>query len=100
MKRRIMKRSLIVLALALLCVVPPTRVRATFPAKNGRIAFAQFPDIFTMNPDGSDVRQLTSLGTDSFASWEFWSPDANQMVFTLFPFSPFLAHLSLFTAHA
>ena len=30
---------------------------ATFPGKNGRIAFVLGPDIYTMNPDGSDVRR-------------------------------------------
>ena len=35
---------------------------ATFPGKNGRIAFLIPPDAYTMNPDGSDVRQLTKLG--------------------------------------
>ena len=39
MKRRIMKLSLIVSALALLCLIPLSRVRATTPGANGRIAF-------------------------------------------------------------
>jgi Tol biopolymer transport system component len=98
MKRRIMKLSLIVSALALLCLVPLSRVRATFPGKNGRIAFVQGPDIFTMNPDGSDVRQLTSLGADSSASWEFWSPDGKQLVFTEFNPPDFLGQLWLMNA--
>lgn len=38
---------------------------ATFPGKNGRIAFVFGPDIFTMNPDGSDVRQLTHMTNDN-----------------------------------
>ena len=57
---------------------------ATFPGKNGRIAFVLGPDIYTMNPDGSDVRQLTNLGPDSSASWESWSPDGKLIVFSKF----------------
>jgi len=44
---------------------------ATFPGKNGRIAFVQDGEIFTMNPDGSDIRQLTHLGLDISANWPF-----------------------------
>ena len=57
---------------------------ATFPGKNGRIAFILGPDIYTMNPDGSDVRQLTNLGPDSSAFWESWSPDGKLIVFSKF----------------
>lgn len=46
-------------------------VHATIPGKNGRIAFAAGPDIYTMNPDGSAVRQLTNLGPDSSGFWTF-----------------------------
>jgi Tol biopolymer transport system component len=66
----------------------------TFPgfaaAKSGsafgsRIAFVQGPDIFTMNPDGSDVRQLTNLGANNSAFFESWSPDGRQLVFSEYP---------------
>ena len=57
---------------------------ATFPGKNGRIAFIVGPDIYTMNPDGSDVHQLTNLGPDSSAFWESWSPDGKLIVFSRF----------------
>jgi Tol biopolymer transport system component len=97
MNRRIMKLSLLVLALALPCVVS-LRVRATFPSKNGRIAFVQNPNIFTMNPDGSDVRQLTNLGPDSSAFFEFWSADGRQLVFTEFNPPDFLGQLWLMNA--
>jgi TolB protein len=52
---------------------------------NSRIAFVQGPDIFSMKPDGSDVRQLTDLGTNASAFWENWSPDGRQLVFTEYP---------------
>jgi len=55
------------LTLIALLILGLGQANATFPGKNGRIAFVQFPDIFTMNPDGSDVRQLTNLGPDRFA---------------------------------
>ena len=57
---------------------------ATFPGKNGRIAFVLGPDIYTMNPDGTDVRQLTNFGPDSSAYWESWSPDGKLIVFSKF----------------
>jgi len=69
-------------ALSFLTAIP---AHATFPGKNGRIAFIFGPDIYTMNPDGSDVRQLTNLGPDNSASWESWSPDGKLLVFSEFP---------------
>lgn len=54
---------------------------ATFPGKNGRIAFDGATDIFTMNSDGSDVQQLTSFGPNGFAYAGSWSADGRQLVF-------------------
>ena len=71
---------------------------ATFPGKNGRIAFVQGPDIFVMNPDGSDVRQLTSFTDDNAAFWENWSPDGRQLVFTRFSAPDFFGQLWLMNA--
>ncbi len=56
---------------------------ATFPGKNGRIAFVLGPDIYTMSPDGSNLRQLTFLG-EKAAFWESWSPDGKRIVFDVF----------------
>jgi len=71
---------------------------ATFPGKNGRIAFVQGPDIYTMNPDGSDVRQLTAFTDDNPAFWENWSPDGKRIVFSLFPAPDFFGQLWLMNA--
>jgi len=68
----------ILLMLAFVSALP---AHATFPGKKGRIAFVEGPDIFTMNPDGSDVRQLTASTGGDLASWPNWSSDGKQLVF-------------------
>ena len=61
--------------------------QATFPGTNGRIAFGSIrygntPNIFTMNPDGSGVRQLTFLHANQGAALDqSWSPDGSRLVF-------------------
>jgi Tol biopolymer transport system component len=73
--------ALSVSALLFLGATPAT---ATFPGPDGRIAFgyANSPNIFTMNPDGSDVRQLTFLSSDQrFAVRQSWSPDGTKLAF-------------------
>jgi Tol biopolymer transport system component len=74
------------LVLALTGIVFATAIpaMATYPGKNGRIAFIAGPDVYTMNPDGTDVKQLTNLGPDNGAFWESWSPDGKQIVFNEF----------------
>ena len=71
---------------------------ASFPGKNGRIAFVLGPDIYTMNPDGSDIRQLTNLGPDSSAFWESWSPDGKLIVFNEYRPPDFLGQIWLMNA--
>jgi Tol biopolymer transport system component len=56
---------------------------------NGRIAFSSFRnapqqstgDIFTMNPDGSDLRQLTENPADDAQS--DWAPDGRDIVYRI-----------------
>jgi len=58
---------------------------ATQPGSNGRIAFTgdtgNGVEIFTINPDGSDLQQLTHLGET--ASTPDFSPDGARIVFAL-----------------
>jgi Tol biopolymer transport system component len=69
----------VIAAIALVLATPAT---ATFPGKNGRIAFVLGPDIYTMNPDGSGIQQLTNLGPGGGAAfWQSWSPDGQKIVF-------------------
>jgi Tol biopolymer transport system component len=56
---------------------------ATFPGTNGRIAFTDGADIFTMNPDGSDVRQLTSVPPGDITCCEEWSADGRSIAYTV-----------------
>src|SRR6266849_11186193 len=79
MQSRVCVQSYFVLVALLLSVAPPAH--ATFPGKNGRIAFRQDGEIFTMNPDGSDIQQLTHLTPDGSADWASWSADGKQIVF-------------------
>lgn len=77
--------SLFVMVAVVALVTPAS---ATFPGKNGRIAFIQNTgtngsDVFTMNPDGSDVDQLTQIGTNGGQTCcVTWSPDGKQLVFS------------------
>jgi dipeptidyl aminopeptidase/acylaminoacyl peptidase len=52
--------------------------------RNGRIAFAAYSDghwqIFSVEPDGSEPSQLTSLATDQFHP--AWSPDGGRIAFS------------------
>src|SRR5688572_22851931 len=89
-----MKPLLAVLTVAALLALPATALTA-FPGDNGRIAFdsdregvdpdgpgplGPDPDIWTMNPDGSDPLNLTadSRGDDFSAAW---SPDGEHIAF-------------------
>jgi TolB protein len=61
---------------------------ATFPGADGRISFTvssygATDNVFTMRPDGSDVKQLTFLTSDQGGDSEAtWSPSGSRLVFT------------------
>ena len=50
------------LSILVVLVAMTIPAHATFPGRNGRIAFIQNGEVLTMNPDGRDIRQLTHLG--------------------------------------
>jgi hypothetical protein len=94
------KTVLTVLTSLILTTVLIMPAEATFPGKNGRIAFVQGPDIYTMNQDGSDVRQLTIFTDDNPAFWENWSPDGKLLVFSRFPGPDFFGQLWLMNVYS
>jgi Tol biopolymer transport system component len=81
-----------ILVAALLVLAPALR-HSAFAGQHfdSRIAFIQpnastpGGDVYTMNPEGSDVRQLTNLGANNSTFWENWSADGRQLVFSEFP---------------
>jgi Tol biopolymer transport system component len=76
-------RLLLGIALAGAATAVPAS-HATFPGSNGLIVYqatvGDHVQLFTVRPDGSDLRQLTSL-SDSDAAAGSWSPDARRIVF-------------------
>lgn len=86
----------LVLTSGLLAVVSTPTATAAGPQKpltvNGRIAFSTgfinpFPDlsghsqVFTVNPDGTDVRQLTHVPLGAHAGDPDWSPDGSHIAY-------------------
>ena len=56
----------------------PGVATAAYPGANGRIAFEQGGAIYSIRPDGSDRRQLT---TDTNSHSPRWSPDGGSIAF-------------------
>ena len=79
-------RALAALAAGLILAVPASARADVF---NGRIAFSSFRvdppsrtgDIFTMNNDGSDLRQLTTNPADDAQS--DWAPDGRDIAYRI-----------------
>jgi Tol biopolymer transport system component len=86
MKRLSVLISIAVLAAALLLC--PISERPAFSRESGRIAFlygsgsSGANDIYTMNADGTRMRQVTKLGpSGDTANYESWSPDGSRFVY-------------------
>jgi len=55
--------------------------QAEAQATNGRIAFTSDSTIYTINPDGSGITQLTPSGSGTFDRLPAWSPDGTKIAF-------------------
>ncbi len=80
------KFSAITLLIALAMLAVASSVGATYPGRNGLIAFHadvgdNGPQIFAVRSNGKQLRQITHV--DGVAALPDWSPDGRQIVFTL-----------------
>jgi Tol biopolymer transport system component len=83
--RRLLRRAVFVaLVAAAICATVTPRAGATAPGKNGLIAFNAITadgtnQIFTVRPNGKELRQITHLPGDALVP--DWSPDGTQLAF-------------------
>jgi TolB protein len=73
---------------AVVASVTTATSRATAPGKNGRIAFRRYftadrtwGAVFTVNPDGTDVRQVTHPPKGIIDEQPDWAPDGSLLAF-------------------
>jgi len=83
-RRNLLVATTTIAALALLSASPAW---ATYPAQNGRIAFVANLSgtfqLYTINPDGSDMIQLTNLPPTDNPLWiPDYSPDGQHILFS------------------
>ena len=81
----------------ILCVplVAGADARATLPGANGRIVFASWGEIYTVNPDGSGRAQVRRPDEDEKRDWyPAWSPDGTRIATTGEVLEPLRDYLS------
>jgi Tol biopolymer transport system component len=72
------RHAIAALLLGAAVLATPGVAVAAYPGANGRIAFEQGGVIYSIRPDGSDRRQLT---TDTHSHSPRWSPDGRLLAF-------------------
>jgi Tol biopolymer transport system component len=72
------------------CVAPVAPARGAFSGSNGKIAFSAYGpdsgsgvDVFTVNPDGSGLVNLTASIDGTSAGQPAWSPDGQKLAFEM-----------------
>jgi hypothetical protein len=75
------KKLLIALGcLAIALIVVPS-AQAAYPGANGRVVFVNSTGIASANPDGTDFKQLTTVGGNVSDQNPAWSADGTKIVF-------------------
>ena len=60
-------------------LVPIGSAHAVFPGQNGKIAYNNGGDVWTVDPDGTDATQITTHPAPDLQP--DWSPDGRQIAF-------------------
>jgi Tol biopolymer transport system component len=83
-RRKLYLPALIVAAVLLACAVVvlalSEKAEATFPGKNGRIAYESNGVIYTINSDGSGKAKVTGTSTVGYSA--DYSPDGKKITYT------------------
>src|SRR5690242_15932589 len=79
--------TVLLLLVALLLAWMP-RAGATAPGRDGRIAFVNDSgsghfQLYTIRPEGTGLRKLTSLPTGRNAFFPDWAPDGSRLALTI-----------------
>ena len=83
---RFVRRLFVAGALLVATLVTGVPAQASFPGENGKIVFVANTSgswqLYTINPDGSGMVQITNLAATLFDMWApSFSPDGKRIVF-------------------